>query len=170
MTDADRIIAQFGLAPHPEGGWYRETWAAPNGPDRALATCIHFLLKTGERSHWHRVDADEIWLWHAGATLTLSLAATKAGPARDHRLGGQVLAGEAPQSWSPPIIGRPPAPPAITASSAASSAPASASRASLSPSPVSTSPAHRPPPATCGNVSDTSFSWQRNSSPAMPDP
>ena len=96
MTDSDRIIETLRLAPHPEGGWYRETWAKA-GPDRPLATCIHFLLKTAERSHWHRVDADEIWLWHAGAPLTLSLAATKAGPATDHRLGGQVLAGEAPQ-------------------------------------------------------------------------
>lgn len=96
MTDADRIIETLGLSPHPEGGWYRETWAAP-GPDRALATCIHFLLKAGERSHWHRVDADEIWLWHAGAPLVLSLSASDAGPRADHRLGGGVLDGEAPQ-------------------------------------------------------------------------
>ncbi|MFN3824419.1 MAG: cupin domain-containing protein [Pseudorhodobacter sp.] len=96
MTDADRLIDSLGLVPHPEGGWYRETWAAP-GPERALATCIHFLLKAGERSHWHRVDADEIWLWHAGAVLTLSLSATDTGPATDHALGGQVLEGQSAQ-------------------------------------------------------------------------
>ena len=97
---ADDIIARLNLAPHPEGGWYRQTWAAPNPADptaRALATCIHFLLRAGESSHWHRVDADEIWLWHSGAPLTLSISPTDGGPAQDHRLGGQVLAGEAPQ-------------------------------------------------------------------------
>ncbi|WP_238365262.1 cupin domain-containing protein [Mesobacterium pallidum] len=98
MTDADRIIAQLTLAPHPEGGHYRQTWAtvAPEGM-RPSATCIHFLLKAGERSHWHRVDADEIWLWHAGSPLTLRIAETEAGPARAHALGPDVLSGEAPQ-------------------------------------------------------------------------
>lgn len=86
---ADQIIARLGLAPHPEGGWYRQSWAAPvaTAEGRACATCIHFLLKAGERSHWHRVDGDEIWLYHAGAPLILSLAADAAGPARDLELG-----------------------------------------------------------------------------------
>jgi predicted cupin superfamily sugar epimerase len=77
--DADRIIARLGLKPHPEGGWYRQTRTA-EGPGRALATCIRFLLKAGERSHWHKVDADEIRLWHGGGPLPLSISATSAGP------------------------------------------------------------------------------------------
>ena len=95
---ADRIIAHLGLAPHPEGGWYRETWTGPEVGGRASGTAILFLLKTGERSHWHRVDADEIWLWHAGAPLVLSIGAESA---RDVRLGPAVLAGEVPQAVVP---------------------------------------------------------------------
>ncbi|MCB9523143.1 MAG: cupin domain-containing protein [Myxococcales bacterium] len=94
---AQAIIHRLGLQPHPEGGWYRETWRA-EGPGRGAATAIHFLLQAGERSHWHRVrDASEVWLWHAGAPLALSLAPTAAGPVTAHRLGPDVLAGEAPQ-------------------------------------------------------------------------
>ena len=93
---ADAIIAKLGLSPHPEGGHYRQTWVADND-GRPTGTCIYFLLKAGERSHWHTVDASEIWLYHAGAPLTLSIAATDAGPARDHTLGPDVLHGESPQ-------------------------------------------------------------------------
>lgn len=93
---ADAIIAKLGLSPHPEGGHYRQTWVADND-GRPTGTCIYFLLKAGETSHWHTVDASEIWLYHAGAPLTLSIAATDAGPARDHTLGPDVLQGEAPQ-------------------------------------------------------------------------
>jgi len=82
---ADQIIAHLNLAPHPEGGHYRQTWIAKND-GRPTGTCIYFLLKAGERSHWHRVDATEIWLYHAGAPLILSLAETDAGPATDHLL------------------------------------------------------------------------------------
>ena len=96
MTEADQIITQLNLAPHPEGGHYRQTWQADNA-GRATGTCIYFLLKAGETSHWHTVDATEIWLYHAGAPLTLSLAETDAGPAIDQRLGPNVLAGEHPQ-------------------------------------------------------------------------
>jgi predicted cupin superfamily sugar epimerase len=91
---ADAIIAKLGLLPHPEGGWYRQTWVGPEVNGRASGTAILFLLKSGERSHWHRVDADEIWLWHAGAPLVLSTGQTAAS---DHRLGPDVLAGEAVQ-------------------------------------------------------------------------
>lgn len=94
MTAADRITARLGLAPHPEGGWYRETRAGPQVNGRASGTAILFLLKSGERSHWHRVDADEIWLYHAGAPLILSLGTTSA---QDFRLGPDVLADEMPQ-------------------------------------------------------------------------
>ena len=81
---ADDIIAALALAPHPEGGWFREILRLPD-PDggRDLSTTIHFLLKSGEHSHWHRVDADEQWIHLGGAALTLSVAADDAGPARD---------------------------------------------------------------------------------------
>ncbi len=95
--DPDALIAALELQPHPEGGWYRETWKGPEVNGRATGTAILFLLKAGERSHWHRVDADEIWLWHAGAPLTLSLSATDEGPAKDRILGPGVLAGQSPQ-------------------------------------------------------------------------
>jgi hypothetical protein len=82
---ADQIIETLGLRPHPEGGHYAQTWQG-DGPGRASGTCIYFLLKAGEASHWHKVDATEIWLYHAGAPLILSLSATDAGPATDHLL------------------------------------------------------------------------------------
>lgn len=93
---ADEIIAHLGLQPHPEGGWYRQTWQAEDGP-RASGTCIYFLLKAGERSHWHRVDAAEIWHFYAGAPLILRLAETSAGPVVVHRLGPDIANDELPQ-------------------------------------------------------------------------
>jgi len=99
---AEEIIATLGLAPHPEGGWYRETWAAPAGSGgRPSGTAIYYLLTEGQRSHWHRVDADEIWLYHAGDPLELSLAATAAGPARELVLGPDLAAGARPQAVVP---------------------------------------------------------------------
>jgi predicted cupin superfamily sugar epimerase len=99
---AEAIIAALGLAPHPEGGWYAETWRAPAAPgERPAGTAIHFLLRAGERSHWHRVDAAEVWLWHAGAPLTLRIAADAGGTARAHRLGPDLAAGERPQAVVP---------------------------------------------------------------------
>ncbi|MFN3847107.1 MAG: cupin domain-containing protein [Paracoccaceae bacterium] len=94
MDEADRIIAHLGLAPHPEGGWYRQTWVGPMVAGRASGTAILFLLKADERSHWHHVDADEIWLWHAGAPVVLSVGQDRAV---DHLLGPDVLAGQLPQ-------------------------------------------------------------------------
>lgn len=98
--NADDIIRHLDLAPHPEGGWYRQTWVADNGP-RPSGTAIYFLLKADEVSHWHRVDAAEIWLYHAGAPLILRMAETDAGPATAHRLGPDLAAGEAPQRVVP---------------------------------------------------------------------
>lgn len=98
--NADDIIRHLDLAPHPEGGWYRQTWVADNGP-RPSGTAIYFLLKAGEVSHWHRVDAAEIWLYHAGAPLILRMAETDAGPATAHLLGPDLAAGEAPQRVVP---------------------------------------------------------------------
>jgi predicted cupin superfamily sugar epimerase len=105
MTDgtAAAIIDELGLLPHPEGGWYRETWRAEaRSGERPSATTIHFLLEPHQRSHWHRIDAAEIWLWHAGAPLTLSIAADDKGPLQRITLGPDVLAGEAPQVLVPP--------------------------------------------------------------------
>lgn len=96
MKSAKDIIQRLGLQPHPEGGHYRQTWIA-NGPGRASGTCIYFLLAEGERSHWHRVDAAEIWHYYAGAPLTLSMAETDAGPAMDHTLGPDLFQGQTPQ-------------------------------------------------------------------------
>ena len=100
---ADAIIALLGLQPHPEGGYFRETFRdAPGADGRAASTAIYFLLKRGERSHWHTVDAVEIWHWHAGAPLKLSLAATDAGPVAEIILGADLAGGERPQGVVPP--------------------------------------------------------------------
>ena len=102
MTEADRIAAALGLAPHAEGGRYRQTWSAEARPgERPAGTAILYLLAEGERSHWHRVDATEIWHFHAGAPLVLSMAETVAGPRQDLRLGPDVPGGEAPQGIVP---------------------------------------------------------------------
>ena len=93
---ADQIIAQLELAPHPEGGYYRQTWIAEN-EGRATGTCIYFLLKAGQASHWHAVDAVEIWHFYAGAPLILSLAPSLDGPTTDLLLGPNLGAGQQPQ-------------------------------------------------------------------------
>ena len=102
---ADEIIGALGLSAHPEGGWYRETWRAgatitATAGGRATGTAILYLLRAGERSRWHRVDADEVWLFHAGAPLTLRIAADVAGAERV-TLGPRVTAGERPQAVVP---------------------------------------------------------------------
>lgn len=74
MSQARQLIEMHQLQPHPEGGWYRETFRGPAAGGRATATMIHFLLEAGQHSHWHRVDADELWLWHAGDPLALRVA------------------------------------------------------------------------------------------------
>jgi len=99
---ASAIIDRLGLQPHPEGGWFRETWRADAAAgSRANATAIYFLLEAGTRSHWHRVDATEIWLWHAGVRLDLALAEHGDGPVLNCTLGPDVLAGDAPQRIVP---------------------------------------------------------------------
>jgi len=88
VTDARSLIDRLGLIPHPEGGWYRETWrAAAQGGTRAGGTLIHFLLEADQRSHWHRVDADELWLWQGGDSLNLGIAPDAHGPVSDTLLG-----------------------------------------------------------------------------------
>ncbi len=101
-VDAEAIIAALNLQPHPEGGWYRQTWEAEaDGAARPPGTAIYFLLRAGETSHWHRVDAAELWLWHAGGPLELRIAPDDAGPAVPHRLGPDIAAGERPQALVP---------------------------------------------------------------------
>ncbi len=93
---ADAVRAALGLLPHPEGGHYRELWRdAPAHGGRGAATSILFLLAAGERSHWHKVDAAEIWLWQAGAPLALGLAGA------EQRLGPDLAAGEMLQAVVP---------------------------------------------------------------------
>lgn len=102
MDEARAIISALQLSPHPEGGWYRETWRAAAGPGtRAGGTAIHFLLEAGQRSHWHRVDAAELWLWHAGHSLEVHVAEAENGATRTTRLGGDVVGGYAPQCLVP---------------------------------------------------------------------
>ena len=97
--NADEIIARLDLSPHPEGGWYRQTWVGDEAP-RASGTCIYFLLKAGETSHWHRVDATEVWHFYQGAPLTLKMAETEHGPRTDRLLGPDLSLG-APQAIVP---------------------------------------------------------------------
>ena len=96
MATADEIIARLDLQPHPEGGHYRQTFRAPDSP-RGASTAIYFLLKGDERSHWHRVDADEVWHYYAGAPLELTMAHDD-GVIERVRLGNNLLAGERPQA------------------------------------------------------------------------
>jgi predicted cupin superfamily sugar epimerase len=97
---ADQVRLALGLVPHPEGGHYRELWRDhPPSGGRGAGTSILFLLAAGERSHWHRVDAAEIWLWQAGAPLQLSIAA--GDDVGEHMLGPDLAAGEVLQSVVP---------------------------------------------------------------------
>jgi uncharacterized protein len=97
MTVRSPLAEQLDLQPHPEGGWFRETWrsAVSVQPDnypgqRSVATAIYFLLHPGEESHWHVVRSDELWFWHSGGPLVL-------------RLGG---AGEEPAPANELVLGR----------------------------------------------------------------
>lgn len=140
MQDASQVVRALGMAPHPEGGWYVEIHRSPNrveplpragaaiarsvgGVDaaaassRAAMTSIYYLLERGQRSHWHRVDADELWAWHAGAPMEISIATAENGSAGDsgrgrasdrithavraHRLGMDISRGERPQAVVP---------------------------------------------------------------------
>ena len=96
------IIRHLRLTPHPEGGWYRETWVAQGKEgERAAGTAIYYLLEEGQRSHWHRIDSTELWHFHAGAPLRLSLAATDAGPVVMNLLGADLANGQQPQRIVP---------------------------------------------------------------------
>lgn len=104
--EARALIKALALQPHPEGGWYRETWRAqPDVPGaRPTSTAILFLLPEGARSHWHRVDADEIWIHQSGGPLLLEIAGPD-GEISETRLGGDILGGDVLQAVVP--AGRP---------------------------------------------------------------
>jgi predicted cupin superfamily sugar epimerase len=96
-TEADALIVALGLERHPEGGWFKETWRDPDRDGRrGSGTAIYFLLGEGERSHWHRVDAVEIWHHYRGAPLELSI-----GGATPVVLGPEVADGQVPQAIVP---------------------------------------------------------------------
>ena len=99
--DAEGLISALGLAPHPEGGHYRERYRdAPVDGGRGALTSICYLLRAGERSHWHRIDATEIWNFHAGSPLRLSTSAD--GERLDAvEIGGDPQAGGQFQSVVP---------------------------------------------------------------------
>lgn len=112
MIELPDWAGELHLSPHPEGGWYRETWrselilgqpALPpdyTGP-RSAGTAILFLLMPGQRSAWHTVRSAELWLHHRGSPLLLEVGREQPG-ATTHLLGGDVLAGEQPQFVVPP--------------------------------------------------------------------
>jgi predicted cupin superfamily sugar epimerase len=98
---AAEVIARLELKPHPEGGHFRETFRDPCtvSGERAASTAIYFLLARGERSHWHRVDAVEVWHYYAGAPLALQIAdSTKR---TEIIVGAGLAAGERPQAIVP---------------------------------------------------------------------
>jgi predicted cupin superfamily sugar epimerase len=98
---ADDVIGTLGLKPHPEGGYYAETHRIPSsGDQRSPGTAIYYLLGRGDRSHWHRVDATEIWHFYGGAALELSLSAGLG--VESHVLGPDLSAGQRPQVIVPP--------------------------------------------------------------------
>ncbi|MBN9587838.1 MAG: cupin domain-containing protein [Alphaproteobacteria bacterium] len=108
MNEADRLIRLLDLIPHPEGGHYRQTFRDLSGPEgpgtrdrmggdtRGHSTLIYFLLRAGEVSHWHRIDAAEVWHFYRGAPVELRI-----GDQIVH-LGPAIEDGEVPQAVVPP--------------------------------------------------------------------
>jgi uncharacterized protein len=99
---ADEVIRLLDLKPHPEGGHFREMFRDTHKVegDRAASTAIYFLLTRGERSHWHRVDAVEVWHWHAGAPLVLEIAQNE-GRIERVTLGNDLASDQRPQAVVP---------------------------------------------------------------------
>jgi hypothetical protein len=100
LTAAD-VIRLLDLKPHPEGGHFRETIRDERPGARAFSTGIYFLLAAGERSHWHKVDAMEVWHYYAGAALTLEISLSAQGPIERIKLGPDLTADERPQAAVP---------------------------------------------------------------------
>lgn len=97
MTPAE-IITTLNMQPHPEGGWYTETWRHAAQP-RPMGTAIYFLLEAHQHSHWHKVDADEMWHWYAGAPMELHLFDGERQTVEI--LGTDILKGQRPQLLVP---------------------------------------------------------------------
>lgn len=95
-AEADRLIALLGLKPHPEGGHFRETFRDAGSEGRAYSTAIYFLLKEGEASRWHRVDAAEVWHFYRGAPLELMIGKDR------YVLGADIDEAQVPQLVVPP--------------------------------------------------------------------
>jgi predicted cupin superfamily sugar epimerase len=97
---AAEVVRLLGLVPHPEGGHFRETFRDQSRIDggRAASTAMYFLLARGERSHWHRIDAIEVWHFYAGAPLLLETAASEAPAVTRVTLGPDLAAGQHPQA------------------------------------------------------------------------
>lgn len=101
MDDPDAIIATLGLIPHPEGGWYAQTWREPAADGaRPASSAIYYLLRAGEESAWHRVDATEVWHHYAGGPLALRVAGP-GGPVGEVTLGPELGTGQRPQAVVP---------------------------------------------------------------------
>lgn len=93
---ANEIIRMLDMRPHPEGGYYAETYR-PESDSRPRSTAIYYLLSVDEVSAWHRVDADEHWLWHAGGAIALTISPPDGNGAEAHTLGPDLRAGQRPQ-------------------------------------------------------------------------
>jgi len=93
---AKEIIATLAMQRHPEGGWYVQTFRDENGGARGHSTAIYYLLPAGEVSHWHRVDAAEVWHWYAGGPLELTIS-PDGTESVIHQLGPDLVNGERPQ-------------------------------------------------------------------------
>lgn len=106
---AAEVIAQLDLQPHPEGGYFKETFRDPatvreagdSLETRAASTAIYFLLKDGEVSRWHRVDAAEVWHWYAGDPLTIAIKENRNGAVQTRLLGADLHNGQRPQAVVP---------------------------------------------------------------------
>jgi uncharacterized protein len=102
LPNADEMIRALDLAPHPEGGHFREIFRdQPESGGRGALTSIYFLLAAGERSHWHAVDAVEVWHYHAGSPLDLSVS-PDGTRIETIRLGTDIVGGQRPQGIVPP--------------------------------------------------------------------
>lgn len=114
MSKRPALAEALGLEPHPEGGWFRETWRSDvslrpysGEGERASGTAIYFLLGPGDSSRWHVVRSAEIWLWHAGSPLHLQLGGAGEEPSREPEtltLGADVASGQVPQAVVPPQV------------------------------------------------------------------
>jgi predicted cupin superfamily sugar epimerase len=102
VTSARDVIAALGMRAHPEGGWYAETWRALAADgERPSGSAILYLLEAGQRSHWHRLDAPEVWHYSGGGPLELRSWTAGDGEVVSSRLGPDITAGDAVQAVVP---------------------------------------------------------------------